>query len=373
MKRTIEPLIKTDLQNKLVLLSGPRQTGKTTLSKQLFPSYDYLNFDAIADRTILQEQAWDRTKDILIFDELYKMSEWKRWLKGIYDKEGVTVPILVTGSAQMDTYRKVGDSLAGRFFSHRLYPLDMQEAHEISEFSDEENFARLWECSGFPEPFLKGNRTFYQRWRRSHLDIILRQDLLDLYAIRDIQAIETLVELLRHRVGSTVSMANLANDLQKDAKTIQRWLTLLENLYVIFKVTPYHRNVARSLLKEPKYYFYDWAHIDDEGARLENLVACALLKKLHHHYDVEGRAGELYFLRTKDGREIDFLTVQDNQPTHLIEVKVGDDQLSKHFKHFLPMFPEAHAIQLVRDLKRQKTYPDGPAILHLPKWLVSLW
>ena len=169
MKRIIEPLIKTDLQSKLVLLSGPRQTGKTTLSKQLFPSYDYLNFDAVADRTILQEQAWDRTKDILIFDELHKMPEWKRWLKGIYDKEGVAVPVLVTGSAQMDTYRKVGDSLAGRFFSHRLYPLDMQEAHQISGFSDEENFARLWQCSGFPEPFLKGNRTFYQRWRRSRV------------------------------------------------------------------------------------------------------------------------------------------------------------------------------------------------------------
>ena len=159
------------------------------------------------------------------------MTAWKRWLKGIYDTEGIQTPIIVTGSAQMDTYRKMGDSLAGRFFSHRLHPLDMQEAHHVSSFSDTENFTRLWECSGFPEPFLNGDRKFYQRWRRRHLDIILRQDLLDLYVIHDIKAIETLVALLRYRVGTTISMANLARDLQKDATTVKRWLSLLAVSY----------------------------------------------------------------------------------------------------------------------------------------------
>lgn len=161
---------------------------------------------------------------------------------------------------------------------------------------------------------------------------------------------------MRHRVGATISMANLARDLQKDATTVKRWLSLLESLYIIFKVTPYHHKVSRSLLKEPKYYFYDWAQIDNEGIRLENLVACAL-----------------HFLRTKDGKEIDFLVLQGSHPTHLIEVKTSNDGLSPHFALFSPLFPKAEAMQLVRDLKRQKTYPNGSAVLHLPTWLVKLF
>ena len=110
---------------------------------------------------------------------------------------------------------------------------------------------------GFPEPFLKGTRSYYNRWKRSHVDLILKEELLTLSAVRDIQSIETLIELLRTRVGSPVSSNSLARDLLKSPNTIQHWLRLLEDLYVIFKLTPYHKNIARALLKEPKYYFYD--------------------------------------------------------------------------------------------------------------------
>lgn len=97
--------------------------------------------------------------------------------------------------------------------------------------------------------------------------------------MRDIQSIETLIELLRTRVGSPVSANSLARDLGKSPNTVRHWLGLLEDLYVIFKIVPWHRNVARALLKEPKYYFYDTAMVrGDKGVRLENLVACALLK-----------------------------------------------------------------------------------------------
>src|SRR5204863_1210163 len=139
---------------------------------------------------------------------------------------------------------------------------------------------QLMQYGGFPEPFLKGTKAAYKRWRRTHLDIILRQDLLDMHAVRDIKSIEILVQLLKNRVGSTVSYANLARDLERDVNTIKRWLQLLENLYIIFRVNPYHKNIARSLLKEPKYYFYDHANVETDGARLENIVACALLKEL---------------------------------------------------------------------------------------------
>lgn len=380
MKRYIEPHILADLPKKIVLVTGPRQCGKTTMAKQLLPNRDYYNYDSAEDRLILQKKSWDRKKSLIIFDELHKMKKWKSWLKGIYDTEGLPPALLVTGSAKLDTYRKMGDSLAGRFFQYHLYPLDLKEAltqMPSLEKTPEGLFERLWRCSGFPEPFLEGDEVFYRRWRRSHLDIILRQDLLDLYTIRDIKSIEILVSLLKDRIGSSVSYSNLARDLECDPHTVKRWLQLLENLYIIFRVTPYSNNIARSLLKEPKFYFYDHTYAEDPGARLENIVANALLKSLHYLEDTQGRETALHYLRTKDGKELDFLVSIDNKPTHLIEVKMSDDNPSKGFEHFSRYF-ESHAsspiqkIQLVKNLNREKTYQNGLEIRSLIPWLAHL-
>lgn len=373
MKRFIKPHILKDLPDKIVLITGPRQCGKTTLSKQLTDSYDYFNYDAAEDRLALEKKTWDRQKKLIIFDELHKMQQWKRWLKGVFDTEAIPPQYLVTGSAMLDSYRKVGDSLAGRYFQYRLHPLDLKEIAAYHSKITTEIFNQFWQCSGFPEPFLKGEASYYQRWQRSHLDIILRQDLLDMYAIRDIQAIENLVLLLKERTASTISYSNLARDLQRDATTVKRWLELLENLYIIFRVTPYHNNIPRSLLKEPKYYFYDHGYTNDTpGQRLENIVASALLKELHFIEDTTGKKTALHFLRTKDGVEIDFLVIIDGKPTHLIEVKSSDNTPSKAFHHFRPLFPKAKAIQLVHQLPREKTYPDGLEIRDLALWLGKL-
>lgn len=373
MKRYLHDAILKDLPRKIIFLTGPRQCGKTTLSKQLNPAFDYLNYDAGEDRLMLQKKAWDRHKKLIIFDELHKMKNWKSWLKGVYDTEGTAPHLLVTGSAKLNTYRKVGDSLAGRYFQYRLHPLDMKEAWDFWQTDGEEIFRRLFSCGGFPEPFLKNSEIYYKRWRSSHLDSIIRQDLVDLYTVRDIQAIETLVLLLKKRVGNCVSYANLARDLEQDPNTIKRWLQLLEELYVIFRVTPYHKKVARSLLKEPKYYFYDIAQVEgDAGARLENLVACALLKELHFMEDILGEKTALHFLRTKDRKELDFLTCINDIPTHVIEVKWSDATPAPAFRYFQKFFPHAKALQLVKDLKRNATYSDGLAVQQLIPWLIEL-
>jgi len=128
MKRHIHDKIKTDLDRKIVLLSGPRQVGKTTLAKALYPdSSEYFNMDSAEHRLLVQKQAWRRDCDLVIFDELHKVRKWKSWIKGIYDTEGVRPRLLVTGSARLDVYRKGGDSLAGRFYSFRLHPLSVAE------------------------------------------------------------------------------------------------------------------------------------------------------------------------------------------------------------------------------------------------------
>lgn len=371
MKRYLFEPVKADLPNKIIILTGPRQCGKTTLAKGLSNSFDYLNVDDSDDVLLIKNKTWDRNKKLIIFDELHKIKGWKKFLKGVYDKEGTEPNIIVTGSAKLDTYKKVGDSLAGRYFQFRLYPLDLQELKEYWDEYSNETFIRLMRCGGFPEPFLNGSETYYKRWQKTHNDIILRQDLIDEKSVKDIKGIEILVALLKQRVSHGVEYANLAGDLARDANTVKRWCEILENMYLIFKITPYHSNVARSLLKEPRYYFYDIGLITDLGAKLENLVAFSLLKHLHWLEDIRGATTKLHYCRTKDGKEIDFMCVVDDRK-YLIEVKTSDQHLSPHFAYFKKFFEPVVCYQLVLNLKREYTYDDGPQIRELVPWLCSI-
>ena len=362
MERYLNTALSEELGNKILLLTGPRQCGKTTLSKMLHADYQYINYDLAEHRLLLREKSWDRQRSMIIFDELHKMTGWKAWLKGIYDVEGLPPALLVTGSARLAAFRKTGDSLAGRHFQFRLHPLDLKEALAFTDLGRDEIFHRLMTVGGFPEPFLNGAQRYYNRWKRSHVDLILKEELLTLSAVRDIQSIETLIELLRSRVGSPVSANSLARDLQKSPNTIQHWLKLLEDLYVIFKVAPYHKKIARALLKEPKYYFYDNGMVQgDEGTRLENLVACALFKEIHRAQDVDGENVDLYFIKNKDGQEIDFLVTREKQPYQLVEVKWKDASLSQNFKRFLAK-QSLKRVQVVGTIEEAKSFPGGERI-----------
>ena len=371
MKRALQDQIAQDLKKKAVFISGPRQSGKTTLARMLTSEHDYLNFDHPEHRISMQERSWDRSKSLVVLDELHKMDGWKAWLKGILDAEERPPSFLVTGSARLDDARKTGDSLAGRYFHYRLHPFDVRE---VAEFTDpQEALERILRVGGFPEPFLENNVHLYNRWRRTHLDVILRQDLIDLTSITDIRSIETLIELLRNRVGSPVSHASLARDLQRDPKTVRRWCGLLEHLYIIFSVTPWHRNIARAILKEPKYYFFDTGQVaSGEGHRLENLVACSLLKEVHRLEDtgIAARAS-LHYIRNKEGREIDFAVARDAALTHLIEVKLAETSLSPNFAYFKTS-QDIRCIQLLKTTPREKTFPGGEEIREAAGFLSRL-
>lgn len=371
MKRYLKENISLDLNKKIILLSGPRQCGKTTLSQMLCNSYDYINFDTAEHRLIIKEKSWDRKKELIIFDELHKLKKWKSWVKGLYDTEGIKPKILVTGSAKLDSYKKVGDSLAGRFFQYKLHPLDLKEIQEILKPSNiEKQLNLLLSIGGFPEPFLEGSIDFYNKWKRSHLDIILKQDLIDLENINQIASIETLIELLKNRVGSLTSYSSLARDIQVSDKTIKRWLNALENMYLVFKITPYNKSIARSLLKSPKYYFYDNGQVSgDNGVKLENLVACSLLKEVDRQRDCFGKDFELFYLRNKDGYEVDFLILKDKKPHLAIEVKWSEDSPSNNFKVFSNILKNIPKIQLVKNISTEKTYPNGLEIRKVSKWL----
>ena len=371
--RQYTPYIQEFLKTKISLITGPRQVGKTTITYKLSKSYQYLNFDYKEDRDILNEKSWDRSKLLIIFDEIHKMKKWKSWVKGIYDKEKDKNAFAVTASANLETYKKVGDSLAGRYFHYRVHPFDVKELARIKfKLSLDDIVERLLKIGGFPEPFLQGSTRFYNRWSKTHLDIILKQDLIDLENVRDIKSIELLIDLMAKRVGSPISYSSLARDLQVSDKTIKQWLTILENMYVLFKAVPFHRNIGRSNLKQPKYYFYDIARVTaSEGARLENLVACSLLKECQFRQDCLGENWELFYLSKRGGLEVDFLITKDNDAKIMLEVKNSSSVRSKNFDYFASDLPDCKKIQLVKNLKQEKTFPDGLEIRKLSSWLIN--
>lgn len=368
-QRAIKPSVLEDLNKKIILLIGPRQVGKTTFSKNLTDSFDYLNFDSAKDKMKILRSQWDRQKKLIVFDEVHKMRQWKKWIKGVYDTEGLQPHIIVTGSARLDTVRKMGDSLAGRHFTYHLMPLDLKELHP-SHRNSELVFQQLLRFSGFPEPFFENSQRFHLNWQKSHMDLILRQDLVSYENIRDITSIEILVEMLKERVASPLSYSSIAVDLQRDTKTIQKWMQYLENLFVVFKIRPYSKNIARSVLKEPKYYFFDYTRIENnDGALLENFVALSLQKEIYYLNEVHGIDSELFYLKKKGSQELDFFIRRKGLSPVMIEVKTSEESISSSFKIFEKYFEKSVRIQLVKNLNKEYSSPNGIKVLNLVRYL----
>jgi predicted AAA+ superfamily ATPase len=300
------------------------------------------------------------------------MKNWKRWLKGIYDTEKKT-HILVTGSARLETFKKVGDSLAGRYLQLRLLPLDLKELKELGYGNTYANFNQLLKQSGFPEPFFSNSETDYLRWRQTHLDVIIKQDLPEMELVRRLGDLSTLFELMRERVGSPLSSNSLREDLQTDDKTVKRWLSWLENSYALFRVTPYSKNLKSTLKKMPKFYFFDFPRVEDSGARLENFVALSLYKELLFRTDCTGIEYHLHYLQSRNQIEVDFLICKNRKPIAMVEVKTSDDTPSKSFDAFYPDLkkqnPDLKRIQLVLNLKKPFQTRDGIQVEPLREWL----
>ncbi len=375
MQRTLTPLIQADLRRKMVFLSGPRQAGKTTLALKLAGEArrgQALNWDVAADRRVLLDQSWLPDADLLVFDELHKMAGWCEWLKGVCDGRPAGQSLLVTGSARLDAFRQAGESLAGRYFSWRLHPVTVAEWVATSGAAPEDALSRLLERGGFPEPFLAETAADAQRWRRLYLEGIVRDDILEFSRIGEVRAMRVFIDLLRSRVGSPVSLASLARDLQISPTTLGRYLEILEALYIVFTVRPYHRNIARALLKEPKVYFFDTGLVEgDDGARFENACAAMLLRHAHFLQDSAGRDVTLHYVRDKEGREIDFALCEKGEPVGFAEAKLADPAVPPFLAAVAERFPQAGAMLLVRHL-RQPELRGRVAVERAADWLARL-
>jgi len=358
----------------MVMLSGPRQVGKTTLARAMRSAQEttYLNWDDFDDRALLlqggeaiaRRVGLDQLRSkppLLILDEIHKFPRWKQLVKGFYDRYIGQCHLLITGSARMDIYKKGGDSLMGRYFHYRLHPLSVREVMETAvhdaqreiqmpgELPDEE-FTALLTWGGFPEPWLKRDRRFFNRWSRLREQQLLQEDVRELTQVQGLGQLEMLAMMLKNQAGQLTSYSSLAKKIRVSVDTIRRWLGILESLYYCFSIRPWSNNITRSLIKEPKIYLWDWSQCPDAGARHENFVASHLLKAVHYWTDSGFGDYGLYFLRDKEKREVDFLVSRNGKPWFIVEVKSSMDQkLSANLALFANQLGVVHAFQVAID------------------------
>jgi len=383
-------------EKSMIFLAGPRQSGKTTLSKLIagsFTNHLYWNWDISENRESFFENKnfftnvvrKDASTPLIIFDEIHKYKDWKNYLKGVYDQFHKDFKFLVSGSGRLDIYQKGGDSLAGRYYLFHLFPFTISELsgtkREFADFlkdplalsmKDSKVREGIWRqlamLSGFPEPFLSGRETSYRRWSNIYARQLVREDIRDLTDIKAMQDIETLYTLLPSKIGSPLSVTSLAENLKVSYNTIRSWLDVLERFYLTFSIPTWTGKIARAIQKEKKYYLFDYARVKDDGAKFENMVACELFRAVTLWNDLGLDDFSLHFIKDKEKREVDFLVVKDGTPFLLIEAKLSDTQPAKPLTAFQNKL-RIPAVQLTLDGKGFRMMPNGEnKILVAPAW-----
>jgi len=356
--RYLSTQVERDLARKMVFVAGPRQVGKTTLASML-PGADrgYLNWDAAEHRERILRRELPSSR-LWVFDEIHKYRNWRNYLKGVYDRHGAPPRgprILVTGSARLEVYRFGGDSLQGRYHLLRLHPLSAAEL----DLKTPGQLRDLLTLGGFPEPYFGGSLVESRRWSRDHRTLLIRDEVTSLERIQDLGTLELLMLRLPELVASPLSINAVREDLQISHKTAAAWLQVFERLYAIFRLPPFGAPAVRAVKKEQKHYHVDWSVVPAEAARFENLVACHLLKWVHHEQDTQGRDVELRYFRDTDGREVDFVVIDRQRPVLCVECKWADTPVDKSLRYFKVRFPDCDAWQLSATGTKDYVNPDG--------------
>jgi len=246
----------------------------------------------------------------------------------------------------------------GRYFLYRMHPFSIAELISPAlrktilsapQPLDEVEWSGLWTFGGFPEPFTRRDARFSRRWQTLRNAQLLREDVRELTRIGSIDQLLVLSTLLTARSGQQIVYASLAKEIRVSENTIRTWIGVLASLHQGFLIKPWHRSVAAAIRKEPKWFLRDWSTLSDEGQRAETFVGCHLLKAVEGWTDLGFGQFDLYYLRDKQKREVDFLVTKEQKPWFLVEVKKTDTTLSPALAYMQQQTGAEHAFQVVMD------------------------
>ncbi len=348
-------LLAAARQFPVVAVTGARQTGKSTLLKQLFPKVAYATLDDPFTRQAAQEdpRTFLTQAPRLVIDEIQHLPDLLPHIKVLVDADRRNAGrFLLTGSQVFPLMAGLGESLAGRAAIYHLQPFSHRELGN-PPLSLDRSFQRIFD-GFYPDVAVHGvdrNRFF-----SSYVQTYLERDIRLMTAVHDLKLFQSLIGLLAARIGNLLNLNELAKEAGISAATVRRWLTLLEATGIVYLLRPYSGNVSKRIVKSPKLYFGDtglaaWLlryptaeslrHGPQSGAFFENLV---LLECLKHKANFAA-AEELFFYRDSNHNEID-LVVASGSATRLIEIKQTATPKAAHFdaiRRMLPLFPHPQA------------------------------
>lgn len=358
IERAITPLLtRLAAQYPVVTLTGPRQSGKTTLARACFPGLAYVSLEDPDIRRFALEDPRGFLAPLskgAILDEIQRAPELVSYLQAMVDRDSQPGRFILTGSQQFELMTQVSQSLAGRTAVLRLLPFTLAESHRARQKAGHAQINDL------PSNLLTG---FYPRIHDRGLNpaqalgdyfaTYIERDLRQLAAVHDLQRFERFVRLCAGRTGQVLNLSSLGNDAGVSHATARAWIDLLQTSYVVHLLPPWFTNTTKRLVKSPKLYFYDvglagWLlglRSADQlqrdplyGALFENFVVMEAMKDRLNR----GESAQLYFYRDAEGNEVDLLLPVGRQ-LHAIEIKAGQTVNSDYFKGlktFSKQFPE---------------------------------
>ena len=340
--RTLEEKLKQLMQfYPVVSVTGPRQSGKTTLIRTAFSHLPYVNLENPDDRDLALNDPrlfLGNYPQGAVLDEIQRTPLLFSYLQGIVD-ENEQIKFVLSGSQNFLLSEQISQSLAGRVGILQLLPFSMLELKNAGLLSD--SYEEVAVRGFYPRIFDKGipAEDFYPNYRRTYVE----RDVRQLTQVGNLTTFSTFVKLCAGRVGQLLNMSELSNDAGIAVNTVKSWLNILEASYIVFRLYPHHKNFNKRLIKMPKLYFYDtgllcylltintpqdlFAHFA-RGTIFENLIITELVKSAYHR----GKAPQLYFWRDHRGREIDLL-IEKGQQLIPIEIKSGTTKTMDYFKN----------------------------------------
>ena len=336
-------ILELSHQFKAVAIMGPRQSGKTTLSRSTFPEKPYISLENPQNRQFALEDPsgfLSTYPDGAILDEIQRAPELLSWLQQRLDEEPRKGTFILTGSNNLLFLEQITQSLAGRVAYLDLLPFSLPELSSIS-FSLSSLNSRLYKGA---YPPIQADRIDPENWFPTYVRTYIERDVRQIKNIENLLAFEKCLSLCAGRAGQLVNYSNLANEVGVDYKTIQSWLGVLQASYIIHLLPPYFQSFNKRIIKTPKLYFYDTGllcyllRISSEGdliqhpyrgAIFENFIVNELLKSRFN----QGKQSHLYFWRDRTGNEIDII-IDEGSSLIPIEIKSSQTVRPDFFKHF---------------------------------------